>query len=129
MVTKREKRRIDLEGMTPKDLEAEFERVIGKGAYPTHPDRGVSTILDKEYGSTPKVYFSDKCEHCGGVFPATATPVKRRDDGGLRYEVECTMCGKWTITHGADKADLCRNFEVQDDSDYSALSDSPQRHP
>ena len=121
MVSEIEKRRLDLERMSPDEFAAEYQRVFGEGVAPTYPDKAVSAILHKEFGAKRKVYFSDKCEYCGMTFPAAATPLERDVDGKLRYEVQCKRCGKWTITYGQDREDLARNFEIPDDSDYSGL--------
>jgi len=121
MVSDREKRRLGLEGMTPEEFATEYQRVFGEGVVPSHPNKAVSSILDKEFGTKRKGYFSNRCEHCEKEFPESATPVKRDVDGKLRYEVECMVCKKWTITSGDDREDLARNFEVPDDSDYSGL--------
>ncbi len=120
MVSDRDKRRLELDGMTEEEIREEFQRVFGEGTFPANPSKAVTTILDKEFGAKRRVYFSDKCENCGKQFPAAATPVERNDDGTLRHQVECTVCGKWTTTYGEDREDLARNFELPDNTDYSA---------
>lgn len=121
MVSDRDQRRLDLEGMTPEEFAAEYQRVFGDGVAPSYPEDAVGAILDMEFGAKRKVYFSDKCEYCGKPFPSVATPVERDVDGTLRYEVECKGCGKWTITHGTDREDSRRNFDIPDDTDYTGL--------
>lgn len=122
MLTDREKRRLELEGLSPEELRLEFQKVFGEGAAPARLDKAVQTILDEEFGAKRKSTIQNFCSRCGTEQPHF-TPGIEKEENGERFQVmECAVCGTWNKTYGGKEGEkFGENFDTPDNTDYSEL--------
>ena len=117
-ISAHDKRRLELDGMTKEELDAEIVKIMGEGVAIMDHTKAVETLLDLEFpGSTPMTLML-ACSKCERRTPHRT--ILRADAlDGKTQQMQCVICKTTTHVPSEPRDQFQDRVDTPDQSDFS----------